>query len=42
MLTPGTKAVTREEALLLFQELGEVRDRLNRLRRRLRQLADDA
>jgi hypothetical protein len=41
MLTPGTKAITREDALLLFQELGEVRDRLNRLRRTLRQLADE-
>ena len=41
MLTPGAKAVTREEAMLLFQELGEVRDRLNRLRRTLRQLAEE-
>lgn len=41
MLTPGTKAITREEALLLFQELGDVRTRLNRLRQTLRQLAEE-
>jgi hypothetical protein len=41
MLTPGTKALTREEALLLFQELGDVRTRLDPLRNALRQLADE-
>jgi len=41
MLTPGAKALTREEALLLFQELGDVRTRLDHLRRALRQLADE-
>lgn len=41
MLSPGSKVMTREEAMLLFQELGEVRDRLNTLRRELRRLVDE-
>jgi hypothetical protein len=41
MLTPGSKVLTREEALLLYQELGEVRERLDHLRQALRKLHDD-
>lgn len=42
MLTPGSKVLTCEEALLLFHELGEVRDRLDHLREALRRLANEA
>jgi hypothetical protein len=40
MLTPGMKVMNREEALTLLEELGDVLDRLDRLRQALRRLAD--
>jgi hypothetical protein len=42
MLTPGVRALTREEALQLVEELAAVEDQLDRLRDGLRQLLDGA
>lgn len=41
MLTPGTKVLSREEALALLEELAEVQGRLDRLRSGIRRLVDD-
>jgi hypothetical protein len=38
ILTPGVRALTREEALDLVEELAEVQERLDRLREGLREL----
>jgi hypothetical protein len=38
MLTPGVRALTREEALTLVEELADVQARLDRLRDGLRRL----
>ena len=42
MLTPGVKALTREDALTLLDELYDVQARLDRLREALRRLAEEA
>ena len=42
MLTPGTKALSRKEALTLLEELADVRGRLDRLTLGLRRLVDEA
>ncbi len=41
MLTPGVRALTREEALELVEELADVRERLERLEQGLRALLAD-
>ncbi len=41
MLTPGMRALTREEALQLVEELAEVQAQLDRLRDGLRRLIKD-
>lgn len=41
MLTPGTNALSREEALALLEELADVETRLDRLRRGVRRLVDE-
>ena len=41
MLTPGVRALTREEALRLVEELAAVQAQLDRLRDGLRQLIAD-
>jgi hypothetical protein len=41
MLTPGVKALSREEALRLVEELAAVQDQLDRLRDGLRRLIED-
>jgi len=41
MLAPGAQALSREEALRLLGELGEVEQRLARLRNELRRLAEE-
>ena len=41
MLTPGVRALTREDAIALVEELTAVQDRLDRLREGLRQLIDE-
>lgn len=41
MLTPGVRALTREEALELVEELAKVRERLDRLEQGLRALLAD-
>jgi hypothetical protein len=42
MLTPGTRALTREQALELLEELHDVQQRLAHLRASLRRLVDEA
>lgn len=42
MLTPGVRALSREDAIALIEELTSVQDRLDRLREGLRQLVDDS
>ncbi len=42
MLTPGSKVLSREEALTLLEELSEVRRRLDRLTLGLRRLVQDS
>lgn len=42
LLTPGVPALDREQAIGLLAELQEVQGRLDRLKARLRQLADEA
>jgi hypothetical protein len=41
MLRPGSMAMNREDAMHLVSQLGAVEERLERLRRRLRQLLRD-
>lgn len=41
MLTPGQGALGGEDAMLLLTELGDVQDRLDRLRAGLRELLDE-
>jgi hypothetical protein len=41
MLSPGTKALSREEAMRLIVELDELHGRLQRLRRELQRVLDD-
>jgi hypothetical protein len=41
MLTPGVRALTREEALRLVEELAAVQTQLERLRDGLRRLIED-
>lgn len=41
MLTPGVRALTREEALRLVEELAAVQAQLDRLREGLRSLHED-
>jgi len=41
MLVPGAQALSREEALRLLSELGEVEQRLARLRAELRRPAEE-
>jgi len=41
MLAPGAPAVSREDALRLLSELGDVEQRLARLRDELRRLAEE-
>ena len=41
MLSPGVRALTREEAIGLVEELAEVQDQLGRLREGLRRLIED-
>lgn len=42
MLTPGARALSREKALALLEELTEVHPRLDRLSASLRRLIDEA
>ena len=42
MLTPGARALTREQALALMEELQDVQQRLAQLRAALRRLVDEA
>jgi hypothetical protein len=42
MLSPGTEALSREEALCLLEELTEVQETLDRLRGGLRRLLEGA
>jgi hypothetical protein len=43
MLAPGARdAVGREDALQLLAELGDVQGRLDHVKRRLRELAEEA
>ncbi len=41
MLTPGVRALTREEALQLVEELADVQAQFDRLREGLRSLIED-
>jgi hypothetical protein len=42
MLSPGTQALSREEALRLLEELTEAQETLDRLRAGLRRLLEGA